>query len=197
MVLVELTRPAQALHRIRPRTILRINKAQGFALIDLIFVCGIIGLLCSIALPRLLLAKQMAGAASAIGSMRALNSAQLTFALTCGSGFYAPKLTTLGTAPPGTNESYVSGGLGLSDTVIKSNYVIQMVSAPYGGAPGTCNGLGPGESGQGFRAAADPATPGNPRFFGTNANNLIYEDTSTLFVDMPEIGEPASGHPLR
>ena len=41
-----------------------IRKEQGFALIDLIFVCGIIGLLCSIALPRLLLAKQAAGAAS-------------------------------------------------------------------------------------------------------------------------------------
>ena len=173
------------------------NKAQGFALIDLVFVCGIIGLLSSIALPRLLLAKQMAGAASAIGSMRALNSAQLTFALTCGSGFYAPKLTTLGTPPPGTGEAYISPGLGVSDTVIKSNYIIQMVSAPYAGAPATCNGLGPGESGQGFRGAADPATPGNPRFFGTNANNLIYEDTSTLFVDMPEIGEPPSGHPLR
>ena len=189
--------PAQALHWKRPRTIVRTNKAQGFALIDLIFVCGIIGLLASIALPRLLLAKQMAGAASAIGSMRALNSAQLTFALTCGSGFYAPKLTTLGTPPPGTNEPYVSGGLGLSDTVIKSNYVIQMVSAAYAGSPGTCNGLAPGESGQGFRAAADPASPGNPRFFGTNANNLIYEDTATLFVDMPEVGEPPSGHPLR
>ena len=49
---------------------MKAGKAQGFALIDLIFVCGIIGLLCSIALPRLLLAKQSAGAASAIGSMR-------------------------------------------------------------------------------------------------------------------------------
>jgi type II secretory pathway pseudopilin PulG len=197
MEFVQLVGSAQALHWIRPRTIVRIKKAQGFALIDLIFVCGIIGLLCSIALPKLLLAKQMAGAASAIGSMRALNSAQLTFALTCGSGFYAPKLTTLGTAPPGTNEAYVSGGLGLSDTVVKSSYVIQMVSAAYPGSPGTCNGLGPGESGQGFRAAADPSAPGNPRFFGTNANNLIYEDSATLFADMPEIGEPPSGHPLR
>ena len=79
-----------------------IRKAHGFALIDLIFVCGIIGLLASIALPRLLAAQQSAGAASAIGSMRAINSAQLTFALTCGSGFYAPDLPTLGTPPPGS-----------------------------------------------------------------------------------------------
>ena len=38
-----------------------IRKAQGFALIDLIFVCGIIGLLCTIALPRLLLAQAGGG----------------------------------------------------------------------------------------------------------------------------------------
>lgn len=37
------------------------RRAGGFALLDVIFVCGIIGLLCSIALPRLLLAKQAAG----------------------------------------------------------------------------------------------------------------------------------------
>jgi type II secretory pathway pseudopilin PulG len=175
----------------------RTIKPQGFALIDLIFVCGIIGLLSSIALPKMLLAKQMAGAASAIGSMRAVNSAQLTFALTCGSGFYAPSLTTLGTAPPGTAEAYISPGLGQSDVVTKSNYVIQMTSDPYPGAPGSCNGLGVGESGRGFRAAADPASPGNSRFFGTNANSVIYEDTATLFLAMPEYGDPPAGHPLR
>src|SRR3954469_17419599 len=106
-------------------------------------------------MPSLFTAKQVAGAASAIGSMRAINSGQLTFALTCGSGFYAPNLTTLGKAPAGSNEPYISGGLGLSDTVTKSNYVIQMTSAPYPGAPGSCNGLAVGEAGQGFRAAAD------------------------------------------
>ena len=74
---------------------MKAGKAQGFALIDLIFVCGIIGLLCGIALPRLLLARQAAGSASAIGPMRAINSAELTFALTCGGGFYAPNLTVL------------------------------------------------------------------------------------------------------
>ena len=42
-----------------------IRKAQGFALIDLIFVCGIIGLLCSIALPRLLL--RQAGGRRGVG----------------------------------------------------------------------------------------------------------------------------------
>src|SRR6266480_4514126 len=103
-----------------------IRKTQGFALIDLIFVCGIIGLLCSIALPRLLLAKQAAGSASAIGSMRAINSSELTYALTCGSGFYAPNLTTLGIAPIGSHEAFITPSLSESNAVVKSGYTIQI-----------------------------------------------------------------------
>ncbi len=174
-----------------------IRKAQGFALIDLVFVCGVIGLLASIAMPRLILAKQQAGAASAIGSMRVINSAQLTYALTCGAGFYAPNLTTLGTPPPASHEAFISPNLGGSDTVIKAGYAIQMSAAPYGGAPPACNGLAAGAAGQGFVAGADPIDVGNSRFFGTNANGLIYEHTATLFGVMPEIGDSPAGHPLR
>lgn len=176
---------------------MRIRQAQGFALIDLIFVCGMIGLLCSIALPRLLLAKQAAGSASAIGSMRAVNSAELTYALTCGNGFYAPNLSTLGTAPPGSHEPFISGGLGAADVVTKSGYTIQLSATPFAGAPDSCNGLGAGMAGQGFRAAADPGEPQNVRFFATNANGMIFEDASSLWAAMPEVGEPASGHTLR
>src|SRR5262245_52643331 len=83
----------------------------GFALIDLIFVCGLIGILSAVAVPRLLRASQAAGSASAIGSMRAMNSSQLTYALTCGNGFYAPKLTTLGVAPPSSVEAFTTPSL--------------------------------------------------------------------------------------
>ncbi len=87
--------------------IVSIRRADsGFALLDLIFVCGLIGILSGIAVPKLLMAKQAAGAASAIGSMRAINSAELTYALTCGNGFYAPHLPALGQAPPGSNEPF-------------------------------------------------------------------------------------------
>src|SRR5262245_13225679 len=175
----------------------KLSKAQGFALIDLIFVCGIIGLLCGIALPRLLLARQTAYSASAIGSMRAINSAQLTYALTCGNGFYAPDLPTLGIAPPGSNEPFLAGGLTGSATVIKSGYSITVDGVPYTGAPPTCNGLGPSEAAQGFRAAADPTEPNNTRFFATNASSFIYEHTASLFATMPEVGESSVGIPLR
>jgi len=173
-----------------------LRKAQGFALIDLIFVCGIIGLLASIALPRLLLAKQSAGAASAIGSMRAINSGELTFALTCGSGFYAPDLTTLGTPPPGSHEPFITGGLSTANVINKSGYVIQITAAAFGGAPPSCNGLGAGAAGQGFVATADPDNGANFRFFATNANSVIYEHTSSLLGTMPEIGAPLAGLPL-
>lgn len=173
-----------------------IRKAQGFALIDVIFVCGIIGLLCSIVLPKLALARQSAGAASAIGSMRAINSAQLTYALTCAGGFYAPTLTALGTAPPGSNESYITPELGAANTVTKSGYIIKIVAAPYAGAPPTCNGLGLGSTGQGFVATADPTQVDNVRFFATNSNAMIFENNATLVGQMPELGEPEVGHPL-
>ena len=174
-----------------------VRQAHGFALIDLIFVCGVIGLLASIAMPSMFSAKQSAASASAIASMRTINSSQLTYALTCGSGFYAPSLSRLGTAPPGSNAAFIGGGLGSADTVTKSGYIIQMSAIPFPGSPPSCNGAAAGEDGQGYKAAADPTLPTVLRFFGTNPNTLIFEDTATLFAAMPEAGEPATGHVIR
>ena len=173
------------------------RKAQGFALIDLVFVCGIIGLLSSIALPRMLLAQQAAGASSAIGSLRTIASAELTFALTCGSGFYAPNLTALGTPPPGSNDAFIAPTLSAGNTVIRSGYLFQLEGVAYPGSPAACNDPDPGETAQGFRAAADPVGAGNLRFFGINANGSIFEHNVALFADMPELGVPAVGRILR
>src|SRR5260370_32639483 len=162
----------------RRRTRLRmIRNEQGYTLIDLLFVIGMILVLSIIALPRLLAAKQSASAASAIGSMRAISSGQLTFALTCGGGFYAPNLTTLGTAPPGSLEAFLSAGLGTSDMVTKSSYIIRLTSTPFAMAPASCNGLAMGGAGQAFVAAADPADPPNPGSFATQANPQTYTFT--------------------
>jgi type II secretory pathway pseudopilin PulG len=158
---------------------------------------GIIAVLCGIAMPRLMEARTTAGAASAIGSLRAINSSQLTFALTCGAGFYAPNLTTLGTAPPGSPEAFISPNLAVSDKVTRANWIIQMEATPFPGSPSTCNGLDPGETGQGFAASADPAYPPFMRFFATNANGQIFEDNLSLFGVMPEVGEPVSGQLLK
>lgn len=177
--------------------IVRIRNSQGFALIDILFVCGILGILSSIALPRMLMARQAAGAASAIGSMRAISSAQLTFALTCGGGFYAPNLTTLGTPPPSSDTPYISPTLGRDDIIVQSGYTIQMEATAFAPAPPSCNGLAAGEAGQGFKAGADPLEAVNKRYFGVNSNGQIWEDAASMYGPMPETGEPASGHVLR
>jgi len=175
----------------------RINNARGFALIDVLFVCGIIGILSLIALPRLLLARQAAGSASAIGSMRTINSAQLTYALTCGGGFYAPKLTVLGTPPVGSATSFISPTLGRADSINQSGYSIQLDATAFPGAPATCNNLAAGLTGRGFKAAADPLETENRRYFAVNANGQIWEDQASLYAAMPEAGEPPSGHVLK
>ena len=175
----------------------RRGRADGFALIDVIFVAGMIALLSMIALPRLLMAQQSAGAASAIGSLRAINSGQLVYALTCAAGFYAPRLTVLGQPPPGSRDPFVSYNLGYADKVTRSNYIIQMTGGSYAGAPAACNGMAAGDGAQSFRSAADPSQPGNVRFFGSNANGQIWEHTATMFAAMPEIGTPLIGAPLK
>ena len=176
----------------------KIRQAGGFAVIDLLFVCGIIGILSGIALPRLMTARGAAQASSAVASMRVIGSAQVAFAITCGSGFYAPNLTGLGKPAAGTADGFVGPDLGSADTVIKSAYSIQMVSTPFGGAPDTCNALGPGATGQAFKASADPLdTVNNNRYFAINAGNSIWEDRSSLWGVMPEFGDSPSGFTLK
>jgi type II secretory pathway pseudopilin PulG len=174
-----------------------IRKADGFAIIDLLFVCGIVGILSGIALPRLMTARGAAQASSAVGSLRVIGSSQVAFAITCGSGFYAPSLTGLAAPPVGTTDGFIEGDLGSADSVIKSGYTIEMESTPFGAAPETCNALGGGATGQAFRAAADPLdVSNNERFFGINAGNAIWEDRTSMWATMPEAGDPPSGFPL-
>jgi type II secretory pathway pseudopilin PulG len=167
-------------------------------MIDLLFVCGIIGLLSGMALPRLMAAKGSAMSASAISTIRTVGSAQVTFAITCGSGFYAPSLTTLGTIPPGSTEGFIKGDLALADVVIKSGYRFQIFATPFAGAPDPCNAIGPGMTGLAFKTGGDPLdVVNNVRYFGANAGNIIWEDTASLFPAMPEFGDPPSGHPIQ
>jgi type II secretory pathway pseudopilin PulG len=176
----------------------KIRQAAGFAVIDLLFVCGIIGILSGIALPKLMTARGAAQAASAIASMRAIGSSQVTFAITCGSGFYAPSLTKLAKPPVGTTEGFVEADLGSADLVVKSAYNIQMSATAFGSAPDTCNALGVGVTGQAFKAAADPLdVANNVRYFAVNAGNSIWEDRASLWTTIPEFGDPPSGFTLR
>jgi prepilin-type N-terminal cleavage/methylation domain-containing protein len=172
------------------------QKQAGFTLIEVLFVCGVIGIISAMALPRLMMAKQAADASSAIGSLRTINSSELGFSASCGGGFYSPDLTTLAAIPPGTNTPFISPDLSYVNSPVKSGYTFQLMGTPSAGAPPTCNGLGPGAASKAFKAGADPGVPTNYRYFATNSDNAIYEDSSTLYAAMPEVGVPPAGHPL-
>jgi len=173
------------------------GREDGFTLVDMLFVLGLIGVLSAIAFPRLLLARQSAGAASALGSLRSIASAELTFALTCGGGFYAPTLPDLGTPPPGSAEAFLSPGMTTGLTVTRSGYTVRLEATAYAGAPASCNGVAAGDASQAYKAGADPVVPDVPRYFAINANNQIWEDRASVFALMPEAGEPTSGHVLQ
>jgi len=174
-----------------------VKSNRGFTLLDLLFVIAIMGTIASMAIPGLMRARNQAGSASAIASMRVINSAQLSYAITCGSGFYAPDLMTLGTAPVGSIAAFVSPDLGAANSVIKSDYLIQMTGTAVAGSPPSCNGIGAGGGAAGYAATADPQDASVTRFFGTNASGTVYEANVSLVGSMPEAGVPAGGAPIQ
>jgi type II secretory pathway pseudopilin PulG len=174
----------------------RRRQSAGFAIIDLLFVCGIISILSGIALPRLMMAKGSAEAASAMGSLRVIGSGEVAFAITCANGFYAPSLTKLAQPPTGTNDGFIKGDLGAADLAVKSGYQFQVFATPYALAPNTCNNIGAGKTGLAFKVGADPLDSNNTRYFGANAGNVIWENAASLWGGMPESGDSLTGHPI-
>lgn len=170
----------------------------GFTLIDLLFTASLIATLCTMTLPSLLRARGAAQSASALSTLRVVNSSQLSFAVTCGSGFYAPDFPTLGLAPAGSPSAFLPPELASGTTFLKQGYTFTMTGTVLSGAPATCNGKPPGSVAPGYALFADPLDPvGNPHFFGTNADGTLYQHHSTLSDDMSESGPPSAGIPVK
>lgn len=179
------------------KTVTRARDERGFTLIDVLFAMALIGLLSTLAMPALTRARGSAHASSALGTMRVINSAQLSFAISCGLGFYAPDLPALGVPPPASTEGFLPTDVTSGVTVIRTGYSFTLGGTPLAGAPPSCNGLGAGQTATGYVLVADPLDPGLvPRFFGSNGDGVLYEHTATLNGIMPESGLPAAGTPV-
>jgi len=86
------------------------KNSSGFSLIELLIVVAIILIIAAIAIPNLLRSRIAANQASAVGSLRTINTAEATFASTFNVG-YSSTLVALGPVSGGGVPTTATAGL--------------------------------------------------------------------------------------
>ncbi len=144
------------------------RKHKGFSLIELLIVVAIILIIAAIAIPNLLRSRIAANEASAVGSIRTINTSEVTYASTYPQVGFAG-LAYLG----GAGGTYDKAGL-IDDVLasgVKSGYVFAVATA---GATGT------GPSTQ-YTVNGDPqnSQTGN-RHFCSDQSGVIRADVAAI-----------------
>jgi hypothetical protein len=131
-------------------------------------------ILAVVTLPFLQSARVEGDEAAAKGTVRAIISAQSTFAAICGRNFYARNLSTLGR--PGTDGStFLSPDLAVSDRVERSGYRIWIEAERDADAPETCNGEAAGAAAKTFVVRAEPLRNGEGLYFAARDDGRLFQ----------------------
>jgi type IV pilus assembly protein PilA len=158
------------------------KKQKGFSLIELLIVVAIILIIAAIAIPNLLRSKMAANEASAVGSVRSINTAEVAYATAYPNIGYSATLANLGGVAPCTASAATSclidDVLAKSDTVAKSGYL-----NTYG------NVVANGGINTSYTLNSDPAnrgTTGQRSFFSDQSGVIRYNAAAAATIaDLP------------
>ena len=168
--------------------------SRGFSLIELLIVVAIILIIAAIAIPNLLRSRIAANQASAVGSLRTLNTAEVTYATTYNTGYSA----TLGDLGPGT------GGATGAPNATAAGLIDEVLSGVTGGGGPTAmtssksgyqftySPAGTDSSGR-INTYSFTATPIN---VGTTGTNYYYTDQSGVIRQNSTAVAGSSDSPL-